>query len=526
MKDKVVNTTIGVVTRIFCIVMTVIFTILFIMNLIGTTTVDITKNNFAEYALYTIGNPVVSIIVFVLLLGLIYVLFNLKTVEKIDETLLKRVIFVVVIVIGIVWVLLTRGRPVEDQVIVSKTASDFINNNFSSFNVGEYLSRLPQQIGPTFLLEHIYRVFGQNNYQAVMFINVVCCGGVFLNLYAVIKSVYDNKKILNWFSIIFALFFAFPMYSNFVYGTIIGLFFATLGTRLFVKVLQLKENISKKKILLYIAALLSFAFSIICKANDEIIVIAVIICAIIYAVKRKQYINIIFAVLLVVSFFGISLVHVHYKNVSQKDINTSSPATMWIAMGLQEGSLETGCGANGWYNGYAGSISGIAAKNYDEANKIAKKDMNKRLGELAKDPWGAVKFFGGKVSSQWAEPTYQVFWMLTCRNSHDELSPIGKSALEGKICTLLTIIMRYVLLIILLGNVFFFWRNRKEGNYLVFILGMSMLGGFLFHLVWEAKALYSMPYILLSIPCGAIGLTYMVDSVKKRVDKKLNKKNA
>ncbi len=496
------------------------------MNLIGTTTVDVTKNDFAEYALYTIGNPIVSIIVFVLLLVLLYVLFDLKTIEKINEVRMKRVVFVVVMVLGLVWVLLTRGRPVEDQAIVSTTASDFINNNFSSFNVGEYLSRLPQQIGPTFLLERIYRIFGPNNYQAVMFINIICCGGIFLNLYAIIKSVYDNKKILNWFSIIFAFFLAFPMYSNFVYGTIIGLFFATLGIRLFVKVLQLEEKISKKKILLYIAALLSFAFSIICKANDEIIVIAVIICAIIYVVKKRQYINIIFALLLVVSFFGISLVQLHYKNVSHKDINTSSPPSMWIAMGLQEGSLKDGCGANGWYNGYAGSISGIAAEDYEKADKIAKKDMHKRLSDFAKDPWGAVKFFGGKVSSQWAEPSYQVFWMLTCRSSHEELSEIGKSALEENICNLLTKIMRYVLLIILLGNVFFFWKNRKEGNYLIFILGMCMLGGFLFHLMWEAKALYSMPYILLSVPCGAIGFTYMMDSVKKIVDKKLIKKNA
>ena len=156
----------------------------------------------------------------------------------------------------------------------------------------------------------------------------------------------------------------------------------------------------------------------------------------------------------------------------------------------------------------------MTAVDYDlkEADKIAKKEIYMRLSDFKNNPETIIPFFGEKTVTQWCEPSFQVFWMPTAQKNHGKLSKTGKSLLYGKLSDILQIYMRFFILLVYLGNIFYYVVNarRKKFN-LLFICGITVIGGFLFHMIWEAKALYIMPYMIFSIPCGVIGLTYCFD---------------
>ena len=79
------------------------------------------------------------------------------------------------------------------------------------------------------------------------------------------------------------------------------------------------------------------------------------------------------------------------------------------------------------------------------------------------------------------------------------------------------------------------WRRSKAGApaagsaaKLPFYMGMiAVLGGFLFHMVWEANSRYIFPYFLLMLPYAAQGLGIFYETVQKhRNIKALPKKGA
>ena len=68
--------------------------------------------------------------------------------------------------------------------------------------------------------------------------------------------------------------------------------------------------------------------------------------------------------------------------------------------------------------------------------------------------------------------------------------------------------------------------TRKVQNNLVLLLGLIILGGFSYHLLFEAKARYVIPYILLMIPLSIYGIQLLykkqlICEVRKRIYNKL-----
>lgn len=56
----------------------------------------------------------------------------------------------------------------------------------------------------------------------------------------------------------------------------------------------------------------------------------------------------------------------------------------------------------------------------------------------------------------------------------------------------------------------FYRNNKKKGELL---LGIAVVGGFLFHMFWEAKPQYTLPYFVLLLPYCAAGYSGMVQKM-------------
>ena len=66
--------------------------------------------------------------------------------------------------------------------------------------------------------------------------------------------------------------------------------------------------------------------------------------------------------------------------------------------------------------------------------------------------------------------------------------------------------------------------NRKNNNVFLWLPGTAVIGGFLFHMIWEAKGQYTLSYFVLLIPYSSIAAVQVIKWVDDRICPLLRKK--
>ena len=69
----------------------------------------------------------------------------------------------------------------------------------------------------------------------------------------------------------------------------------------------------------------------------------------------------------------------------------------------------------------------------------------------------------------------------------------------------LSVILNLVQTVILTGMLFYLFFTRKSRNLNELLVAVVFLGGYLFHMVWESSASYTIPYFILLIPYAVKG---------------------
>lgn len=147
----------------------------------------------------------------------------------------------------------------------------------------------------------------------------------------------------------------------------------------------------------------------------------------------------------------------------------------------------------------------------------AKADLQERLARFAVDPAYTRNFFLKKTYSQWAEPTYQCFWINQNKES-DQTTPLMEAVctdtpLNARIVEWMN---QYQSLIWVCGA-WYLWHKRKTLQMEQLLPALAIFGGFLFQLVWEGKSQYILQYFMLALPYGAAGLNEMAAALKTRI---------
>ena len=243
------NKTADFIGKILSIFLILLYSFLFLINAFGTTVIDKDYNLFCEYAHFKIKYPVISLAIFAGLLLLFLCIFKSGVIEKARPRIVKWTAFVLIALSGVVWVFITKGRPLADQEQISVIATHFIKGDYSDLDTGRYLNNYPHQLGIIGVVELIYHISGSADYKIIMVINAFLCAGIYLNLYDIAGSVVKDREKLNYLSVLFVLMPVFPMHSFFVYGNLFGLFFATLGIGLMIRALSADSGKIVKKIL-------------------------------------------------------------------------------------------------------------------------------------------------------------------------------------------------------------------------------------------------------------------------------------
>lgn len=416
----------------------------------------------------------------------------------------------------VLWVMGACCIPVGDQASVCTAAEGFCTGDYTMLTRDSYEKYLfihPHQLGLTALIELIFAVFGVGNFQAFEYLN--CLGVVFcvLSGYQITRLLTEEKRA--WIYYLFLAAACFPMffYVTFVYGEIPSLTYTMAAVWMFLAY-------CKKQKWQYAAGCCFFcSLACLIRNNSLIILIAFVCVMLVKAVGNRRWKQLAVPVLLVLSFLvSRAGLRTFYEQRAGIEMNEGAPMILYVAMGMQDGA-----GAPGWSNGYI-LHNYWGASEFDEelSTEMAKRDIEASLEEFKEEPSYAGSFYLEKFTSQWNDPTYECFAM-THINGWERCGVVN-SMYDGKLQALMTWFMDQYQSLIFMGVflwlIYHFWRKKGLEDHVLLIY---IIGGFLFHMIWEAKGRYILPYFVAMLPMAAIGLSECSGRVKLLMEKRKNR---
>ena len=110
-----------------------------------------------------------------------------------------------------------------------------------------------------------------------------------------------------------------------------------------------------------------------------------------------------------------------------------------------------------------------------------------------------------------------------------KLSAVVQSLYTGKLHVIAETFMNLYQLLMFVGALAYVWSLKKNTDVSKLVLLICILGGFLFHILWEGKSQYIISYFPLFLPCASMGIINMADMIvskkgKKEVDGIFSKK--
>lgn len=193
--------------------------------------------------------------------------------------------------------------------------------------------------------------------------------------------------------------------------------------------------------------------------------------------------------------------------------------TFALLMGLQDN--ENGRGP-GCYNGY--NLWSFNGNDYDteKTRAEAREDIRETLEEFSREPDEAVRFLLRKIAGQWNNPDGEVFNGTEIKEG--DLAAGIKAVYNEKNIVLIRICMNSLQTWILAGALCYLLFHREKTEY-GWIFLLIFLGGFLFHLFWEAAGRYAIPYYVMLIPYAYMGMVSVEERIEEAGRSCLTKRN-
>lgn len=493
--------------------------IIVILNLIFTAKLDtsehITINN--NTLIYTIG---------IIASGIIIYMLTKKINEHIEtKEIRKRILIIAIIayiIFNIMWVVLVNPPIVGDQVHACNLAQTFYNNNleqylpnmtYAGIPLGQYMQSYHQQISLSFVFSMFFRIIHVDVIEVLRALNVIGNILMIVALYKISKQLSKKYEINNVRLFLLTLtFISIPMLSTFIYGDI-----PSLALCLFAIYFMMKyTETGKVKYPIFASVFTMIAYMM--RMNSLIFIIGTtmyLIFSLLKEIKNKNWKQNLIATCVILMYIIISilpagLVQNYYLGKYNMDKKAEYPTISYILMAMEESWR-----GNGWYNEARGEY---ALKNIEQAKEEYVDEVKQRLAYFAQNPGYTLEFYTKKVTSMWTENTYSAIRS----NIVKENDPIENGT------NILMFYQKALLLVICVCCIVFLIKNRKDISLEALFLITIFIGGFAFHILWEAKSRYIIPYIVVLIPIASIKINCETNIGEKfkRIYSKVLKKEA
>ncbi len=507
--------------NLICALMVIIAGFLLCESFMHTMVLTNTKEMFEEIS-YHHDNFIFSGIYVIAVFSLLTVF--LPKLEKLPVKVYGIILTVLTLVMGIWWVLSSQASPTADQYQVSHAAWKAAHNDYS-FMTDQYFSSCPYQLGMVLFYEVQIRLFGKLTDTVIytQIINVFYLAAAYITLIIILGKLFRSRRVQIIAAITMMSAVQPLLYTTFVYAIIPGIANVLLALLFEIKYFE-TEN--RKK---YIWAALSaffMTFSIMVKTNNYIALIALMGIAAVKFINRRRISDAVYiAVTLVLSLNVLSGVSSLYEHRSGEKLTDPIPMICYVAMGLDDPHGSYGCNAKGWYSAHY-TFSNFASRNYDpEATaEFAKDGIRNSVDKFASDYGYTNDFFYEKNTSQWNEPSYACLWVNLVMRRYNEVEPgkLCKAVLNtngGKSHSDLLEYMNIHQLFIFLGTFAGVLVCFKKKDLFCSSLILIILGAFLYHMIFEGKSQYIMPYYIILTGFSAAGTDMLVTWFAKLKDR-------
>lgn len=423
---------------------------------------------------------------------------------KKEEVLSKAVNIVTILgvvyalIISLIWASLSCVPPHGDGWYLCIMADMIENGLYDVMSPVGYLSSCPHQYGLLCVLQIINHFSGGMNYEIFQIFNALLMPLLVFAGYRIVWYTFQKKEICIYYWLLIIGYLPIWLYVPYVYGEISSITFSMI------LIWQTLRFCREGK---YNVFCIAGAAGIACqmRLNSLILVIACCLVLLLYGCCHSQ----IKALLMIACIVGGVLaasagVKGYYEHLANVKIGKGIPSEAYILMGLQD-TEEAG---PGWWMNLNYNL--YVEHNYDTEATAAycRKEIGSRLQELMQG--GGVDFFYRKVESQWNEPDSHVYFETERGvQEAEEISWLSERVYTGTGRALIGHWMdRYQFMLyacamflaaaMLKGN-----SGRDIPSYLLFV---TIIGGFLFSILWEAKSRYVLPYMVVIVMLSSGGI--------------------
>lgn len=442
------------------------------------------------------GNLIV-LALFVAVLVFLTFLSKKKDIHK--KTVLNVVLFLSAsfqLILGTLHVFGADRVPGGDQASIIGAAESFLNGDYSLLRPENYIGIYPQQLGQVVFIEALLSVFKSADYHLLQFIMVIINTCSVYVIYHLIREL-TGSDVLTMIGTLIAGFNPLTVfYTTWVYGDLPSIFLMLSAS------LMLIRYSRRKKMHYLIFGILFITLGFLVRKNTLIFIIAFFILTIIKGIYSKDKKLIVAGVCaVIIPFLVFKGICMRYEKVSGIPHSTGLPAASFLYIGLSENN-----GHCGWYSAFPMDYYNNGCDTEKTSEVIMEKVRN-RFDGMVHEPGYIKVFYGYKILSQWNEPLYQAaYYNLGHGEVHME-----------KVVSLVDRVMAYhfdkyvffedkIQLIIFAGMfLYFLFSFGKSSDLTWHVLALTIIGGFLFSIIWEAKARYILPYYMLMFPASMRG---------------------
>lgn len=452
-------------------------------------------------------NPLM-LLVLVTVISLIVCLLchAIKRVGEIGNHILFSVLFMVVMGGCAWWIVNSRSVPTSDSKAVYDIAIRAMNHDLLPIApTDSYMSLWPFQSGMLLYCETILRCIPNADYVTIQWFNWASVGLALVSGYFLVRRWFQTEGTVTFWCMI--LMFCLPYYLlvNYVYGDVPGIGLSFFAAWMLTEFLQRKKEIC----LLLGAAALGGGIAL--RKNFLIFAVAcILVLGVMFWAGRKKRFLVCMVCVALAAFLANTLPIKFYEHRAHNTMGNGVPAVSYIAMGLQ--------GTGGW-NGYHSDLYMRCGFQAEEAKKISIQSVKDSMAQMRADPIQAVQFFYQKQVGQWCNETYGFTYETVY--GFDDRTQEAWDIYCGKWTTPVLKTMNVYQSAVYLGALLYCvdslakWiRNRKKKESILdshedfwkLVWLVTMIGGFLFSMIWEAAARYTLIYLVMLTPYSAEGL--------------------
>ena len=484
----------------------------------------IANNEVSSIEYYGILKLLTSFIIAGLIIGVSYGLRRIKVGKKVKIGFIILALILYAIV-QIVWISQSVATPYADSEQLIVIAKEIINGNGLSEYCTNYMAYYSQQIPLVAIIVMIFKIFNTTNFLVFEYLNVICNIFTILGLYFITRRISKEHKCNKvLFFVISLTFIPIVMLVTFVYGDFLGLPFAVWSIYFIMKY----EKTGKIRNAIITGVLISIACML--RMNYFIFAIAIGIYLFINILDKKNKKDTIKGIgILVLLILMIMIPSNIIKSVYTKKYNLPTEKSFstvpYLYMGMSEGDY-----ANGWYNNQMGdTVYHLMNDKKEQAIALSeevKNNLSDRTKYLLQNPIYTAKFYIKKLITTWAEPTLEYgFYNTKCPEEINiEEHFVANHVLNGRFYELSKIYQKALVYIIFIGGAITAIENRKKLDKEILLLILTFLGGFGFHILWETKSRYIIPYIIILIPVSIVGIDIIIQKIKDKFEERKKEK--